>query len=419
MSAGAGMPALRAEPATPVVRCRDARTGGKTGEVEEQFDRALDAAGRFTARPADKQESAVNASGQAGDDSAAVPPVQTMDATASDAAKGAVTPSLLDIVPMEQAPAPVPQAGAMPAVGSMVALLVAANLAQAQPDQGQIEASLVSDALSAASPKPALQQAGPAGVSDVIGQPFPPAAPSEVVAAVLADRSIPVPRSVQGTILSPPARAQEQPSLPVTVVSATTALPPPASMTAQITTALAGELAATRDAAPAFTAMPVRIDAPARLLTIALDPPELGSVLVRLKLTGRGLEVALAAEAPAAARLRDGLGDLAKALHAKGIAVEALNVRIAEWRDLAGMAPQAARLDPAASTATMTAQPPSQAQVFSADAGATFIGLRGEGGGQGGAPAHGGRRQDWQPVLKGDDDARRSVRPDDDGSRYV
>lgn len=134
--------------------------------------------------------------------------------------------------------------------------------------------------------------------------------------------------------------------VPVVVVSATSHPPPAPPVPAQIALALAGD-AASLSTSP-FANGPSGQQPPVRLLTIALDPPELGSVIVRLKLTGRGLEVAVAVQAHAVPTVREGLGEIARLLHAQGIAVEALNVRMADMQELATAVAAAARPDTAA-----------------------------------------------------------------------
>ncbi len=159
-------------------------------------------------------------------------------------------------------------------------------------------------------------------------------------------------------------------SLPVAVVASAAYPPPSQPVPGQLAAALAGEIGAVSDPALFSAARP---QPPARLLTIALDPPELGSVLVRLKLTGRGLEVAIAAQPQAVSAVREGLGEIARALHGQGIPVEALNVRVADWRDLAAAVPATPRADMAA------ASPQASPQA----AGGTEAGWSGRDGGDG------------------------------------
>jgi hypothetical protein len=67
---------------------------------------------------------------------------------------------------------------------------------------------------------------------------------------------------------------------------------------------------------------------PLRLLKVALDPPELGRVNVRLRLTGRALEVTVTAERPETASLLDrDRHVLTKILHASGYNAEDITVQ--------------------------------------------------------------------------------------------
>jgi hypothetical protein len=209
----------------------------------------------------------------------------------------------------------------------------------------QLLALIALDGFAAAPPSPASVETGEtSGTSGAL----PPTDSRGQMSPALPQANASAPPSIEGAVGEP---------LPVAVVAAASYPPPAPPVPAQIAAALGGELATVASAAStpgdAGRAQPA-----ARLITVALDPPELGALLVRLRLTGRGLEVAIAAQPQSVAAVREGLADIAQALHRHGIAVEALNVRVAEWRELAAAVAAAPRADAAAPAATGQSAPP-------------------------------------------------------------
>ena len=78
---------------------------------------------------------------------------------------------------------------------------------------------------------------------------------------------------------------------------------------------------------------------PLRVLKVALDPPELGRVTIRLRLTGRTLEVKVSAERPETARmLEHDRPLLARILAASGYVAEDISVQAAAPSASASMA---------------------------------------------------------------------------------
>ena len=259
-------------------------------------------------------------------------------------------------------------------VAQLLARIVVTGLAAA-PE----EAEASPPAAASVEPGPAATRRPAAGGAHpvvAVGERFDAgagAAPAVAAPAVGAAAAHPVGRVAErfdaGAGGAGGAGAAREP-FPVAVVASATYPLPAQPAPVQLAAALAGEIGAVPDPGPLSSTRP---QPPARLLTIALDPPELGSVLVRLKLTGRGLEVAIAAQPQAVSAVREGLGEIARALHGQGVPVEALNVRVADWRDLAAGLPAAPRADTAAASAQASPQ----------SAGGTEVGWSGRDGGDG------------------------------------